>query len=425
MNDFDFQRAFDGLFREAYGRIVAALAKEFRDLELAEDALQEALEIAARRWPQTVLPDNPAGWLYVAARRRAIDALRRQARQNRNARASAREIPCEESGLNAMYGIKGLSDERLSLIFACCHPVINEPAQIALTLHTLAGLSTSEIAAGFLLKETTVAQRIVRAKRKIREAGVPFAIPDIENSPERLGAVLAVLYLIFNAGYAAADGNKLLKTHLCDEALFLARMLAQLAPGESEVQGLLALLLLQDSRRAARTASDGSPVLLHEQDRSRWDRSKIDEGVDLLKRARTHSENGGLYQTQAEIAAVHATSPGADETRWIDILRHYDQLLKIQPTPVVRLNRAVAVQKAIGSAEGLAALDDEALARELDGYRYYHATRGEFLLDLGRSPEARAAFARALQLAENEAERVHLRRRLEIADAQDGADGDA
>jgi RNA polymerase sigma-70 factor (ECF subfamily) len=309
--EFDFHRAFAGLFRESYGRVAAALAKEFRDLELAEDALQEALTTAAQRWPRDGIPDNAAGWLYVVARRRAIDALRREARQHKNAAAGARRLPPQESAMSGMYGVSGPPDERLSLIFACCHPVINEPAQVALTLHTLTGISTANIAASFLQKEATVAQRIVRAKRKIKQAGIPFAIPDMQNSPERLAGVLSVIYLIFNAGYAAHQGASLIATNLCDEALFLARMLAQLVLENSEVAGLLALILFQDSRRAARTAPDGSLVLLADQDRTLWDRAKIEEGLNHLARARQASHarrDAGVYQIQAEIAAVHAES---------------------------------------------------------------------------------------------------------------------
>lgn len=412
---FDFEQAFAGLFRESYGRVVAALAKEFRDLELAEDALQEALATAAHKWPAEGMPDNAAGWLYVVARHKAIDGLRREKRRNQKALTRAREAPPAESGMSEMYGVNGPPDERLSLIFACCHPAINEPAQVALTLHALSALSTAEIAAGFLLKETTMAQRIVRAKRKIKTAGIPFAIPDIENSPERLGAVLSVIYLIFNAGYTAHSGRSLLKSNLCDEALFLGRMLDRLAHGNPEIEGLLALLLFQDSRRGARVNAEGAPILLADQDRSLWDKSKIEEGLHLLEKARLRSD-GGLYQTQAEIAAVHATSSDARKTNWSAILRHYDRLVRIHPTPVALLNRAVAVNKAVGPAEALAALEQDAIAIELDEYRYYHSTRAEFLLDLDRPDAAKQAFERALELTANEQERLHLRRRMAAAE---------
>lgn len=410
---FDFQRAFDGLFRESYGRIAAALAKEFRDLELAEDSLQEALEVAAGRWPQEGLPENAAGWLYVVARRKAIDQLRKQARQNKRTRSAATEPPPPDSGLSGMYGAPGPADERLSLIFACCHPAISEPAQIALTLHTLTGVSTAEIAAGFLLKETAVAQRIVRAKRKIKEAGIPFSIPDIESAPERLDSVLSVIYLIFNAGYTAHKGSRLIKINLCDEALFLSRMLAQLLPGNSEIRGLLALLLFQHSRRHARVAEDGSPVLLGFQDRSLWDKDQIREAIKVL--GSNPESNSGAYSLQARIAAVHATSPDARQTNWMEILQLYDQLQTIHPTAIVILNRSVAISKAIGPLEALECLEDVDLARELDNYRYYHSTRAEFLLELARKSEAIESFQRALELTENEQERVHLKRRIESA----------
>lgn len=414
MVEFDFDQAFSGVFRESYGRITAALAREFRDLELAEDALQEALVVAARQWSQAGLPENAAGWLYIVARRKAIDALRREARRTKKDLAAAQDIPSPESGMAAMYGVTGLNDQRLSLIFACCHPVINEPAQVALTLHTLSALGTAEIASAFLVRETTVAQRIVRAKRKIKEAGIPFFVPDIENAPERLGSVLSVVYLIFNAGYTAHSGGTLLKTDLCDEALFLSRMLAQLIPGNSEVQGLLALLLIQDSRRQARVADDGSLVLLQDQDRSRWDLHQIEEALVLLATARALSDRG-YYQTQAEIAAVHARSLHAEDTNWAEIVNHYDLLLGIHPSAVVKLNRAVAVSRAMGPEEGLRSLEELALSGELDEYRYYHSTRAEFLIELDRHQEATESFQRALHLTQNEQERFHLLRRMEAA----------
>lgn len=350
--EFDFHSAFNGLFRESYGRIVAALAKEFRDLELAEDALQEALEIAARKWTKSEIPGNAAGWLFVVARRRAIDALRKQTRQQRKARRRAEEELSGQSRRLTMHGFDHPPDERLSLIFACCHPALGDAAQIALTLHTLTGINTSDIAAAFLQKEATVAQRIVRAKRKIREAGIPFVVPDIENSPERLASVLAVIYLIFNTGYVAHSGAELLKADLCDEAVFLADMLVQLIPNNSEIAGLLALLLFQDSRRNARVAADGSPILLEYQNRSLWDAQKIEEGLALLNRW-DYLLMGGSYLTQARIASIHAMSATATETRWSEILRHYDRLLEIHPTPIVTLNRAVAVQKTQGAKEAL------------------------------------------------------------------------
>lgn len=450
MTDFDFHEAFDGLFRQCYGRVCSALAKEFRDLELAEDALQEALLVAARKWPLDGLPDNAAGWLFVVARHKAIDALRREARQRKQVRAGfygssstrtsarwiaatdayaggispngiappegpsdspAMEATFAQSPLAAMYGIHGPPDERLSLIFACCHPAISEPAQVALTLHTLTGISTADIAASFLLKESAVAQRIVRAKRKIKQAGIPLTVPDIENSPERLSGVLSVIYLIFNAGYSAHAGPTLLKTDLCDEAIFLARMLSELLSGIAEIQGLLALLLFQDSRREARVAADGTQVLLGDQNRALWDRQKIGEGMAILSDARKR-QNAGFYFVQAEIAAFHATAPTAAHTDWARILRHYDKLLEIRPNPVVVLNRAVALSKARGPTEALLCLEDPALASALNGYRYYHSTRAEFLLDLNRGEEAKVAFERAIQLTENEQERNHLRRRL-------------
>ncbi|MCB1171588.1 MAG: hypothetical protein KDK25_14675 [Leptospiraceae bacterium] len=426
MSSFDFEQAFSGLFRESYGRIASVLAKEFRDLELAEDALQEALIVAAAKWPRSGLPDNAAGWLYVVARRKAIDSLRRTARQNKRAIASSGDtVPAAPeasistaTGMMGMYGASEVPDERLSLIFACCHPAINETARVALTLQTLSALSTADIAAALLTKEAALAQRIVRAKRKIKSAGIPFAIPDLEQWPERIHTVLFVIYLIFNAGYTARSGEALLKTDLCDEAVYLSGMLVDLLPGNSEAMSLLALLLFQDSRRAARMDANGSPVLLGDQDRSKWDKEKIQKGMQHLCAAR--QAGSGLYLHQAEIAALHATSATPEETQWAKILDHYDRLLEIHPSPVVHLNRTVALKMAMDAATALSALDDAGLASALSDYRYYHSTRGEFLLELGRAQEAEKAFCRALGLSENEQERKHLRSRLQAAAGQAG-----
>ncbi|MBI38983.1 MAG: RNA polymerase subunit sigma-24 [Leptospiraceae bacterium] len=417
MSDLDFDRAFAGLFRESYGRITSVLAKEFRDLELAEDAAQEAMAVASRKWPSAGIPANAAGWLYVVARRKAIDALRKAARQKRRAiqrelesSAGLNELPAFSS-MAGMYGISPPPDERLSLIFACCHPGIEQSAQVALTLHSLSGLNTREIAAGFLIKEATVSQRIVRAKRKIKAAGIPFAIPDLDQWPDRVDSVLSVIYLIFNAGYIAHSGHTLVKTDLCEEAIFLSRMLVDLLSNQSEVEGLLALLLFQHSRRSARIHSDGSLVLLKDQDRSKWDRKSIREAEGILSRARKRSATGP-YLLQAEIAGVHGRSQKAEDTDWHQILQHYDDLVSIHPTPVVWLNRAVAVRMAQGPDQALQSLDANDMKGALNDYRYYHSTRAEFLLDLGRTGEANSAFARALELTENEQERKHLEERM-------------
>ncbi|MEO7260406.1 MAG: RNA polymerase sigma factor [Jatrophihabitantaceae bacterium] len=389
-------------FRSEYGAAVATLVRSFGDIDVAEEAVQEAFAVALDRWPEAGVPPNPAGWIITTARNRAIDHLRREAsRDNRHAQAVLlrhSDQPPEPVG--------PVTDDRLRLIFTCCHPALGRSAQVALTLRLLGGLSTPEIARAFLVPEPTMAQRIVRAKAKIRAAGVPYRVPAEAELPDRLRAVLAVVYLVFNEGYAASIGEALVREDLCAEAIRLARSLAELMPDEPEALGLLALLLLTHSRRAARTAADGSVVLLPAQDRRRWDRPMIEEGHRLVRRCLRRGRPGP-YQLQAAINAVHDDAATAAETDWGQILRLYDQLMSCAPTPVIALNRAVALAEVSGPAAALAAIE----GLELGGYHLFHATRADLLKRLGRSNEAVLAHDAALEVTANAAERAFLQQR--------------
>jgi RNA polymerase sigma-70 factor (ECF subfamily) len=390
------------------------------DFDLAEEAVQDAFTVALERWPRHGVPDNPGAWITVTARNRAIDRLRRDQRfaEKRMALAqleAVRTLPDETVSATA------IPDDRLRLIFTCCHPALAMEAQVALTLRTLGGLTTVEIARAFLLSEPTVAQRLVRAKAKIRRARIPYRVPSPQELPLRMPAVLAVLYLVFNEGYSATAADTVIRRELCAEAIRLTRVLAELVPDEAEVLGLLALMLLQDSRRDARV-DRGRIVLLEEQDRSRWDHAEIADALVLLERARDLGPLGP-YQVQAAIAAVHARSGRPEETDWTEIVRLYDVLSAMAPSPVVQLNGAVAVAMAEGPQRGLRLIDDLAASGELDRYHLLHAARADLLRRLGRLTDAAEAYRRALDLATNPVERTFLAERLDEVSRQGGDPG--
>ena len=405
----------DRLFREEQGRAVATLIRVTGDFDLAEEAVQDAFISALETWPERGIPANPGAWITTTARNRAIDRLRRRKRLVAKTEALARETELEtdlraidpDPAEDAMH----IADDRLRLIFTCCHPALALDARVALTLRTLGGLTTPEIARAFLIPEPTLAQRLVRAKRKIRDAGIPYRVPPAELLPERLDGVLRVLYLVFNEGYAASSGNSLIRRELCAEAIRLTRVVAGLLPDEPEARGLLALMLLHDARREARVGPAGEIILLDDQDRSRWDAERIAEGRALVA-ATLGEHRPGPYQLQAAIAALHDEAATPADTDWQQIAALYVALQRMAPSPVVELNLAAAVAMADGPAVGLAMMDGIAAGGELDTYPYLHAARADLLRRLERWTEAEAAYRRALELTSNGAERAFLEGRL-------------
>jgi RNA polymerase sigma-70 factor (ECF subfamily) len=406
------QEAVEHVFRAESGRIIATLIRALGDFDRAEEAMQEAMMVALERWPEEGVPERPGAWITTTARRKAIDRVRRDRARTGAADELAAHPAREEIQMIERRLDEGIDDDQLRLIFTCCHPALATDAQVALTLRTLGGLTTPEIARAFLVPTATLAQRLVRAKKKIRDANIPYRIPRAALLPERLPAVLAVLYLVFNEGYSASAGDDLVRRALCSDAIRLARVLVALMPDEPEALGLLALMLLQNSRRDARTSPDGLPVLLEDQDRTRWDADAIREGVPLLEQAERR-RRPGTYQLQAAIAAAHATARSTRETSWPGIVALYDALLALQGGPVVALNRAVAVAMAEGAERGLTLVDEIGRDGALDEYVFFHSTRAELLRRLERPDDARSAYGRALELTENEVEQRFLRGRLE------------
>jgi RNA polymerase sigma-70 factor, ECF subfamily len=410
----DAKAAAENVFRQQSGRIIATLIRISGSFDLAEEALQDALASALARWPYSGIPDNPAAWITTAAHRKLIDAVRHDKTRREKQEPLRYETPTSyqpDDGAALDASSMNYPDDRLRLIFTCCHPAINIEAQVALTLRTLGGLTTTEIARAFLLPEPTLAQRLIRAKNKILQARIPYEVPPLHALPERLKSVQAVIYLVFNEGYTATSGDALIRKELCSEAIRLGRTLCELLPREAESLGLLALMLLQDSRRNARVSSQGELITLEEQDRSLWNAVQIKEGLVLVETA-LRLQDIGSYQLQAAIAALHAQAATFEATDWQEIAALYGQLANLSPSPVVALNRAAAIAMAEGPEKGLLLIDQLALDNQLSDYHLFHAARADLLRRLHRNNEATEAYTRALNLTRNPVEQSFLRRRL-------------
>ena len=408
-SDNEIRRAVDELYRSESRRVFATLVRLLRDFDLAEEAMHEAFALAVTQWIESGVPDNPRAWLVSTGRFKAIDALRRRGRFDELLQEIAGRFE-EVTQSNAARANRDIEDDRLRLIFTCCHPAIDPKVQVPLTLREVCGLTTDEVASAFLTAPATMAQRIVRGKAKIRDAGIPFVVPTAFDFPERLDSVLAVIYLVFNEGYSASSGDAITRADLSGEAIRLGRLLVELLP-DPEAMGLLALMLLQESRRSARSTADGDIILLEDQDRSLWDRSLIAEGQTLVERSLT-TRRFGAYTVQAAIAAVHANASSADQTDWPQIVALYDALLSINPSPVIELNRAVAVAMRDGPEAGLTLIDAILERGDLTDYHLTHAARAELCRRAGRMSQARDAYQRAISLARQEPERRFLTRRL-------------
>ncbi len=407
------QAAIEHTFREESGRILASLIRACGDFDLAEEAMQDAFAVALDRWPRDGIPDNPGAWITTTARHKAIDRIRRErtlAEKQELIAALDRPEDVSAADLDDEAPMQ-LIDDRLRLIFTCCHPALAPEAQVALTLRTLGGLTTPEIARAFLVPEPTMAQRLVRVKRKIRDAAIPYTVPAPEDLPARVDAVLAVIYLIFNEGYSASSGDALIRRDLCSEAIRLARLVANLMPDEPEAAGLLALLILQHSRRDARTGPTGELIVLEEQDRTRWHHAEIEEGAAIINEDMT-SHGLGPYQQQAAIAAIHAQAPTPDATDWPQIAALYARLAEVQPSPIIELNRAVAIAMADGPLAGLRLIDAIDATGDLADYHLLHAARADLHRRANQPEAASIAYRRALDLCTNEVERTYLQRRL-------------